>query len=67
MNQEQINPTCYSSNLTSTKVRVLYNSGYKFIIQNGGTPEEAHQYGLKQIEKIDKLRKLANSGQIIKF
>jgi hypothetical protein len=67
MNLEKINPNCYSSNLTSTKVRVLYNAGYKFIIENGGTPEEAHQSGLKQIEKISKLRKLANSGQIVKF
>jgi len=51
--------------LTSTKVRVLYQAGYAFIINNGGTPEEAHAYGLKQIDKIAKLRKLAQSGQII--
>ena len=52
--------------LTSTKVRVLYQVGYSFIINNGGTAEDAHQYGLKQIAKIGKLQELAKRGQIIK-
>ncbi len=52
--------------LTSTKVRALYQVGYAFIINNGGTPEEAHQGGLKQVAKISKLRELADRGQIIK-
>ena len=51
--------------LTSTKVRVLYQAGYSFILNNGGTAEEAHEYGLKQIEKLTKLRALAAKGQII--
>lgn len=52
--------------LTSTKAQALYRAGYAFIINNGGTPDEAHAHGLKQIAKIAKLRALAAQGQIIK-
>jgi hypothetical protein len=64
---QEINPTLYYNNLTSSKVKVLYRTGYDFVINNGGTIEEAHQYGLKQISKISKLRNLAQSGKIVKF
>jgi len=47
-------------------LKVLYRTRYKFTIQIGGTPEEAHAAGLKEIAKIAKLRKLAQEGQIIK-
>ena len=66
MNLEKINQHFYEGNLTNTE-KTLYRTGYNFILENKGTPEEAHQYGLKQIEKIFKLRKLAKSGQISKF
>jgi hypothetical protein len=37
-------------------------------MQHGnGNIEEAHQYGLQQIAKIQKLRNLAKSGKILKF
>ena len=55
----------YANTLTGP-AKNLYKVGYAFIINNGGTPEEAHQGGLLQIAKIAKLRKLAQSGQIIK-
>jgi hypothetical protein len=66
MNLEKINQHFYEGNLSKTE-KTLYQTGYNFILNNKGTAEEAHQYGLKQIEKIFKLRKLANSGKIVKF
>ena len=66
MNLEKINHHFHEGNLTKIE-KTLYQTGYNFILNNKGTVEEANQYGLKQIEKIFKLRKLANSGQIVKF
>ncbi len=57
---ENINP----QSLTGAQ-KVLYRTGYSFILSNGGTAEEAHTYGLKQVEKVTKLRKLAAKGAII--
>ena len=54
----------FISSLTGPE-KALYKVGYAFIINNGGTPKEAHQGGLKQIEKIAKLRARAAKGQII--
>ncbi len=66
MNLEKINQHFYEGNLTKTE-KTLYQTGYNFILNNKGTAEEAHQYGLKQISKISKLRNFAQSGQIVKF
>ena len=55
----------YANTLTGP-AKNLYKVGYAFIINNGGTPKEAHQGGLLQIEKIAKLRARAAKGQIIK-
>ena len=53
----------YSSSLTGAE-KALYAAGYSFILNNGGSADEAHAHGLKQIAKIGKLRKLAANGQI---
>jgi hypothetical protein len=55
----------YAKELTGT-AKILYKAGYNAAIHFGESPEAAHQAGLKQASKIGKLRKLAQSGSIIK-
>jgi hypothetical protein len=55
----------YANKLTGA-AKTLYRAGYNAAIHFGETPQAAHQAGLKQAAKIGKLRKLAQSGSIIK-